>query len=458
VVAIVALLAVVWFTTAPLRSPTAATAQAQHVPESPAVAARVENELPPSKGPTQRKQAESLSTGWTSRQAAADGAEKVVPVSPAEISQRATIATSNYQPHPRLWPQPSDAINEESSSSPDDAGAELDLVSVATPHLRTTGPVTLRGAGTTFPTAMFARWFSEYRKIDANVEFDYRSIGSGAGIKQFQSQVVDFGASDGPMTDEQIHQTPAGVIHVPTVLNAVVPIYNLTGVTDLNFTPELLAGIFLGKIRKWNDPELAKANPGVQFPDADIVVIHRSEASAVTYIFTDYLSKVSPEWRDRVGKSTSVNWPVGRGSQGCEGIAGTVKQTEGSIGYVELIYALQNKTTFGSVQNSAGQSVKASLESVTAAAASVKPIPDDFRVSITNAPGKTAYPISSFTWLLLPGHAKDPARGQELFEFVEWMLGQGQTMAPCMSFAPLPMDLARQVRRRLAQVRQATLQ
>jgi phosphate transport system substrate-binding protein len=309
--------------------------------------------------------------------------------------------------------------------------------------------VILHGAGATFPNAIYSKWFSAYRKVEPNVEISYQSIGSGGGIKQLQSQTVDFGASDGPMTDEQIRQTPSGVIHVPTVLNAVVPIYNIPGVnSELKFTPDVLADIFLGNIRNWADPRLAKANPGVPFPDKDIIVVHRSDGSGVNYIFSDYLSKVSPAWKDRMGKSTSLNWQVGLGGKGCEGVAGTVKQTEGSIGYVELIYALQNKMGFGAVQNASGQFVKASLDSVTAAG-SFQEMPGDFRISITNAPGKSAYPISSFTWILVPAQAKDPAHGRQLLGFLEWMLGPGQAMAGEMSYAPLPKQVVQQLRRRL---------
>src|SRR6185312_2248704 len=239
----------------------------------------------------------------------------------------------------------------------------------------------LNGAGATFPNPIYQKWFSEYHNAHSDIQINYQSIGSGGGIKQLQSGTVDFGASDGPMTDEQLAQTPQKVFHIPTVLGAVVPTYNIEGVTgELKFAPDVLADIYLGKIKKWNDPRLAKANPGVKFPDEDIAVIHRSDGSGTTYIFTDFLSKVSPEWKDKVGKSTSVNWPVGLGGKGNEGVSGMVKQTEGSIGYVELIYALSNKMPYGSVQNAAGVFIKASLESVTAAAASVKEMPDDFRV------------------------------------------------------------------------------
>src|SRR5712675_3069030 len=273
----------------------------------------------------------------------------------------------------------------------------------------------LNGAGATFPNPIYQKWFNEYHNAHSDVQINYQSIGSGGGIQQLTSGTVDFGASDGPMTDEQLSKVPVKVLHIPTVLGGVVPTYDVTGVnSDFKFTGDVLADIYLGNTKKWNDPRLAKANPGVKFPDEDIVVVHRSEGSGTTYIFTDYLSKVSPAWKDKVGKGTSVNWPAGLGGKGNEGVSGMVKQTEGSIGYVELIYAISNQMAYGSVQNAAGSIVKASLDSVTAAAASVKDMPDDFRVSITNAPGKGVYPICSFTWLLVPVEWKDDhaARGK----------------------------------------------
>ncbi|MGZ4828099.1 MAG: phosphate ABC transporter substrate-binding protein PstS [Candidatus Angelobacter sp.] len=312
----------------------------------------------------------------------------------------------------------------------------------------------LNGAGATFPYPIYSKWFSEYNKQHSDIQINYQSIGSGGGIKQLQTGTVDFGASDGPMTDEQLAQTPGKVFHIPTVLGADVPMYNIPGVTgELKFTPDVLADLFLGKIKKWNDPRLAKANPGVKFPDTDIVIVHRSDGSGTTYIFTDFLSKVSPEWKDKVGKGTSVNWPVGLGGKGNEGVAGTVKQTEGSIGYVELIYAVQNNMPYGSVQNPAGNFVKASLDSVTAAAASVKDMPDDFRVSITNAPGKDAYPISSFTWLLVPAEWSDAGKEKAFVDFLNWMVDKGQTMTSALSYAPLPKVVAQKVKARIKEVK-----
>ena len=312
----------------------------------------------------------------------------------------------------------------------------------------------LNGAGATFPNPIYQKWFSAYHGAHPDIQINYQSIGSGGGIKQLQSQTVDFGASDGPMTDEQLSSTPFKVFHIPTVLGAVVPTYNIPGVSaELKFTPDVLADIYLGNIKKWNDPRLAKANPGVKFPDVDIVVVHRSDGSGTTYIFTDYLSKVSSVWKDKVGKSTSVNWPVGLGGKGNEGVSGMVKQTEGSIGYVELIYALQNKMPFGTVQNAAGQFVKASLESTTAAAASMKEMPDDFRVSITNAPGKNAYPICSFTWLLVPVEWNDATKLKAFVDFLNWMVDQGQNLTSSLDYAPLPKNVAQKVKARIKEIK-----
>ena len=311
----------------------------------------------------------------------------------------------------------------------------------------------LTGAGATFPNPIYTKWFEEYHKQHPDVEINYQAIGSGGGIRQILAGTVDFGASDGPMTDEQLSQAKVKIFHIPTVLGAVVPSYNLPGVSkELRFSPESLSGIYLGKITKWNDAAIAKDNPGVTLPDKDIVVVHRSDGSGTSYIFTDYLSKVSPEWQSKVGKNTSVNWPVGLGGKGNDGVAGLVSQTEGAIGYVELIYALQNKIAFGSLKNSAGQYIKASLESTTAAAATVKDMPDDFRVSITNAPGKTAYPIASFTWLLIPSQWSDAGKKKVMVDFLNWMVGPGQSMTTSLDYAPLPKNVAEKVRDRIREI------
>jgi phosphate transport system substrate-binding protein len=315
------------------------------------------------------------------------------------------------------------------------------------------GQTTLNGAGATFPYPMYSKWFSEYHKLHSDVEINYQSIGSGGGIRQVLAGTVDFGASDGPMTDEQLSQAKTKILHIPTVLGAVVPAYNIPGVTgEVKFTPQILAGIFLGKITSWNDPAIVSANPGVNFPNQPIVVVHRSDGSGTTFIFTDYLSKVSPDWQSGPSKGTSVKWPVGLGGKGNEGVAGMIRQMQGAIGYIELIYAVQNKIPYGVVENSSKNFVKASLESVTAAAASAPKMPADFRVSITNAPGKDAYPISSFTWLLIPAQSKDAGKGKILSDFVNWMLADGQKMTADLTYAPLPDAVVAKVKEASKQI------
>ena len=306
----------------------------------------------------------------------------------------------------------------------------------------------LNGAGATFPNPIYQKWFTEYSSAHKGVQINYQSLGSGAGIRLWISGSVDFGASDGPMTDEQLAQAHQKVLHIPTVLGAVVPAYNIPGVKqELKFTPEILAGIFLGKINNWSDGNIAKANPGVKFPNIPIVVVHRSDGSGTTYIFTDYLSKVSPEWNSSVGKNTSVKWPVGLGGKGNEGIAGQVRQMDGAIGYVELIYAVQNNISYGLVRNKSGNFIKASLESTTAAAAAAaSSMPEDYRVSITNPDGKNAYPIASFTWLLIPQQSKDAAKGKVLRDFVDWMLKDGQSQVAALSYAPLPKEVVKKLK------------
>jgi phosphate transport system substrate-binding protein len=297
------------------------------------------------------------------------------------------------------------------------------------------------GAGATFPNPIYSKWFAEYNKLHPNVRINYQPIGSGGGIRQLTNQTVFFGATDGPMTNDQIQAAGARILHLPTVLGGVVPVYNVAGVSaELRFSGPLLADIFLGKVTKWNDPAIAKENPGVSLPGSDITVVHRADGSGTTYIWADYLAKVSPEWKQKVGVATSVNWPVGVGGKGNEGVAGLVTQTPGSIGYVELIYALQNKIPYGAVKNSAGEYLRASLESVTAAATEGK-MPPDFRVSITNAPGKNAYPIASFTWLLFYESPKDKAKAKAMVDFMRWALADGQKYAAELGYAPLPLSV-----------------
>jgi len=312
----------------------------------------------------------------------------------------------------------------------------------------------ITGAGATFPYPIYSKWFDEYHRMYPTIQINYQSIGSGGGIRQVTEGTVDFGATDGPMTDEQLGQAKTKILHFPTVLGGVVAAYNIPGVTqELNFTPAALVGIFLGKITKWNDPEIKNANSGVNLPDKEIVVVHRADGSGTTYVWVDYLAKVSPEWKSKVGVNTSVNWPVGLGGKGNEGVAGLVQQTPNSLGYVELIYAIQNKMPYGKVRNSSGAFVKAGLESVTAAAAgAAKQMPEDFRVSITNSPAKDAYPISSFTWLLIPQKIADPAKKKVITDFLQWMLGDGQKMVEALSYARLPQEVIAMEKKSIATI------
>ena len=303
----------------------------------------------------------------------------------------------------------------------------------------------LTGAGATFPYPIYSKWFSEYSAAHPGVEINYQSIGSGGGIRQVTAGLVDFGASDMPMADDALAASKVKLVHIPTVLGAVVPVYNVPGASNLRFSGEVLADIYLGKISMWNDGRIAADNPGVSLPNQKVIVIHRSDGSGTSFIWTDYLSKVSKDWENGPGKGTSPAWPTGVGGKGNEGVAGYVRQLPGSIGYVELIYALQNKITFGAVKNAAGNWTTASINGVTEAAASVKQMPADYRLSITNAPGKDAYPISSFTYLLIPAHAADPAKGKVIIDLLSWIINSGETQAPALSYAPLPKAVADKV-------------
>jgi len=313
----------------------------------------------------------------------------------------------------------------------------------------------INGAGATFPAPIYTKWVSEYNKLHGNVEINYQPLGSGAGIRQVTNQTVFFGASDGPMNNDQLQAAPGKILHFPTVLGAVVPVYNIPGANaELKFTGPVLADIFLGKVTKWNDPAIAKLNPDVKLPGIDITVVHRSDASGTTYIWADYFAKVSPEWKTKVGVNTSVNWPTGVGGKGSEGVTGVVTQTPGSISYVELVYALQNKINYGSVQNMAGEFTKGSVQSVTAAAAAAATqMPADFRVSITNAPGKGVYPISSFTWLLLYENPKDKGQSKAMVDFVKWALTDGQKYCGDLGYAPLPEGVVKLEMTALAKIK-----
>ncbi len=316
------------------------------------------------------------------------------------------------------------------------------------------GAQKLTGAGATFPNPIYSRWFSEYSASHPGVQINYQSVGSGAGIRQVSSKTVDFGATDGPMTDQQLAESKIKLFHIPTVLGAVVPVYNIPGVnTELKFAPDVIADIYLGKITKWNDPRIARDNPGVNLPDHQLLPVYRSDGSGTTYIFTDYLSKVSPDFNSRIGRGTSVRWPLGIGQKGNEGIAGMVRNSPYSFGYVELIYAEQNKMQFGMVKSAGGKWLKASTEGVTAAAAAAsKNMPADYRVSITNAAGADSYPISSFTWLLIPVKSDDPAKGKVLADFLTWMLDKGESEAAGMTYAPLPAPVVARVRETIKQI------
>jgi len=303
----------------------------------------------------------------------------------------------------------------------------------------------LTGAGATFPYPIYSKWFSEYAAAHPGVEINYQSIGSGGGIRQVTGGLVDFGASDMPMADDALAASKIKLIHIPTVLGAVVPVFNVPGVSNIRFSGGVLGDIYLGKITMWNDGQIAKDNPGVQLPDNKIIVVHRSDGSGTSFIFTDYLSKVSSEWGNGPGRGSSPSWPAGVGGKGNEGVAGLVRQLPGAIGYVELIYALQNHISFGAVQNAAGSWVTASIDGVTEAAADVKQMPADYRISITNAPGKDAYPISSFTYLLIPTHAADPAKGKVIKDMLSWIVNSGESEASGLSYAPLPKSVAEKV-------------
>ena len=312
--------------------------------------------------------------------------------------------------------------------------------------------MTINGAGATFPYPIYSKWFDEYAKVDPSVRFNYQSIGSGGGQKQILAQTVDFGASDGPMSDDNLAKAPGKLLHIPTVAGADVVAYNLPGNPVLKLDPDAIAGVFLGQIKKWNDPKIAALNPGIKLPDQDIVIVHRSDGSGTTYIWTDYLSKISSEWKQKVGTNTSVNWPTGLGGKGNEGVAGQIKQTPGALGYVELIYAVQNKMPYADVKNASGEFMKASLESITAAMATAQ-IPDDFRFSMTNAPGKDAYPIAGATWLLVYEQQKDPMKGKKLVEFLKWAMKDGEKMARDLQYAPLPENVQERVLKRVDEIK-----
>jgi phosphate transport system substrate-binding protein len=329
-------------------------------------------------------------------------------------------------------------------------GTALGLAALASPA---PAQMLMNGAGATFPYPIYSKWFEEYTKVDPEVRFNYQSIGSGGGIRQITERTVDFGASDGPMTDEQLKKAPAELFHIPTVLGAVVATYNLPGSPHLRFTGDVLAGIFLGKITKWDDPRIKALNPSVALPSQPIVVVHRSDGSGTTYIWVDYLSKVSKEWQEKVGKGTSVSWPVGLGGKGNEGVAGQVKNTPGALGYVELAYAITNKLPAAAVKNRADRFVDATIQSTTAAAAgAAASMPSDFRVSLTTAPGDQAYPVASFTWLLVYRDQVNEAKGKALVKFLWWAIHDGQRYPEALLYAPLPVSVVKQIEAKIRQI------
>jgi phosphate transport system substrate-binding protein len=312
------------------------------------------------------------------------------------------------------------------------------------------GSIQLQGAGATFPNPLYQKWLSDYGKLHTNIKIDYQSIGSGGGIKQIQAQTVDFGASDTPMKDEDLKAAPAEILHIPTVLGAVVITYNLEGAPTLHFSAEVIADIFLGKIKKWNDPRIVADNAGAKLPAADITVVHRSDGSGTSAVFTDYLSKISGEWKEKVGTGTSPSWPVGIGGKGNEGVTGQVKNTPNTVGYVELAYAVQNKLPVAQVKNAGGAFVEPSVDSVTAAAAaSANSVPDDLRVSITNAQGAQVYPISSFTYILIYKNQKDAKKGKALVDFLWWAIHDGESSAKELQYAPLPVEIVKRAEAKL---------
>ena len=333
----------------------------------------------------------------------------------------------------------------------------LILLAMTVTTVALTGPAAaqmlMNGAGATFPYPIYSKWFEEYTKVDHEVRFNYQSIGSGGGIRQITERTVDFGSSDGPMTDEQLRKAPAELFHIPTVLGAVVATYNLPGSPKLRFTGDVLADIFLGKIKKWDDERIRALNPSVTLPSQPIVVVHRSDGSGTTYIWVDYLSKVSKEWEQKVGRGTSVNWPVGLGGKGNEGVAGQVKNAPGALGYVELAYAITNKLPAAGIKNQAGQFVEATIESTTAAAAGAAAnMPGDFRVSLTNPPGDHVYPIASFTWLLVYRDQPNEAKGKALVKFLWWAIHDGQKYPGTLLYAPLPAPVVKQLEAKIKQI------
>jgi phosphate transport system substrate-binding protein len=376
----------------------------------------------------------------------------VAELRPRQIIYREPLATDSAAVQPEVKPedppQPAEQPNQPAAPTPPTPNPPP-------PRPAPSSSATiLNGAGATYPYPLYSKWFDDYHKLNPGVQINYQSVGSGAGVRELLNGEVDFGATDVLTSDEQLSRTKTPIVHIPAVLGAIVPVYNIPGVSrEISFTPEILAGIYMGKIVSWNDAAIANVNRDVNLPDLPIAVIHRAEGNAATFVFTDYLSKVSRDWQEKVGKGTSVNWPIGLGAKGNEGVAGLIRQTPGAIGYVDLLYVEQNRMPFGSVSNAAGRFAKASLHSVTEAAASVTELPPNSGISITNAPGKDAYPIASFTWFLVPRKLQDPGKAQDLATFLRWTTTKGQPVAENLGYAPLPDRIVAQVLKIIAQLR-----
>ncbi len=373
-------------------------------------------------------------------------------IRPVEVKPVETFPARTSNEPLREQASPTPAAADEAGAGPSDLPPDVpDATSVKRPNM---GPAILNAAGAAFPYPIYLKWFQDFGERNHGVDIHYQPIGSGGGIRRLQNGEVDFAASDGPPTDQQLAQMKSKILTIPTVLNAAVVTYNIPGVQgEVKFTPEVLAGIYLRQIVSWSDPAIAAVNPGLKLPDQEIVVVHRGEGCIDTYLFTDFLSKVSDRWRETVGKGTAVAWPVGLGAQGDEAVGALVRQTPGAIGYVEWLHASSNKSPMGSVRNQAGRFVAPNMETITAAAASVKDMPADFRVSLTNAPGSSSYPISSFTWLLVPQHFADPIKGRDMFEFLQWMIRDGEGETRVFGYPPLPANVAAKVKQAIAEIR-----
>jgi phosphate transport system substrate-binding protein len=410
-----------------------------------AIAGKRSNPMPPVESPAPNEGAVDSSDF---RQPETDRVE----FQPSQVIYREPLETNSAPAQPEIRPEdpPQPAEQPDQPAAPSPRTSDPSPARPPAPMSTTT----LYGAGAAYPYPLYAKWFADYHKLNPGVQINYQAVGSGGGVRDLLEGIVDFGATDVPASDEQLSHAKRPIVHIPAVLGAIVPIYNIPGAgREIRFTPEILAGIYMGKIISWNDAAIANVNRDVNLPDLPIVVIHRADGNAATFVFTDYLSKVSPEWQEKVGKGSSVNWPVGLGGKGNEGVAATLRQAPGAIGYVDLLYAEQNHMAFGSIRNAAGNFAKASMHSVTEAATSVAELPPNAGISITNAAGKDAYPIASFAWFLVPKRSNDATKGQDLALFLNWMIEAGQPVAENLGYAPIPRKLAGQVKKMIAQLR-----